>query len=272
MSAADREVLVGCCGYSYDEWVGPFYPPESVGAAGRLDHYALRFPALELDFTYYGMPTAKGLVRYARPDLAVVVKAHRTLTHEREHDLGPAPRFREALAPLVEAGNLLAVLGQFPQSFHHTRANAVYVRRFHDALAGIPWIAEFRSATWADERVFGWLERHGIALCLTDQPALPGLFPRMVRATSDLACVRFHGRNARAWHAHDDPKDRYTWDYTDQELRGWIASMAELLASARRVAAFFNNHALGAAPRDAARFSAMLMAAGLPVRRAGPVP
>lgn len=258
-------VLVGCCGFAYREWDGAFYPEGIRGTAARLDFYASRFRLLELDFTYYGMPTAKGLARYARGDLAVVVKAHRSMTHERDAGPGGFARFRQALGPLVEAGNLLAVLGQFPQSFRWNRGNAAYLRDFHEGMGGIPWALEARSASWDEPRVREWLARKGIALCLPDQPRLPGLFLPRTYATAGLSYVRFHGRNAGAWHAHAEAAERYTWDYRDAELAEWVERVAELARRAARVAVAFNNHNFGAAPRDAARFAAMLEEKGIRV-------
>src|SRR5690349_6148552 len=107
-------VWVGTCGYSYADWVGPFYPP-GTRSPRMLPLYSLTFPLL---------PTAAALARLAEqtPDgFQFIVKLTRTLSHERDAEsVGP---FREAVEELQRRGRLLGLLAQFPQSFHFTAAN-----------------------------------------------------------------------------------------------------------------------------------------------------
>jgi uncharacterized protein YecE (DUF72 family) len=78
------KILVGICGYGYNEWVGPVYP-EGTKPAARLSLYSGLFRTLELDHTYYGMPKAPNLEKMlvtGGPDLTFSIKAYRSLTHE----------------------------------------------------------------------------------------------------------------------------------------------------------------------------------------------
>jgi uncharacterized protein YecE (DUF72 family) len=75
------EILVGTCGYHYTEWIGPVYP-EGTKKEDFLVCYARMFPTVELDYTYYAMPTAgqlEGMMEKAGSSLVFSVKAHETL-------------------------------------------------------------------------------------------------------------------------------------------------------------------------------------------------
>ena len=99
-------ILVGTSGFSYKDWVGPFYPAD-LPREEWLSYYAEEFPTCELNFTYYRIPDTRTLTRIADKVPAgfqFAVKAFQGITHEREE---PAPlirRFVQALAPLQEAG------------------------------------------------------------------------------------------------------------------------------------------------------------------------
>jgi hypothetical protein len=103
------QILVGTCGYSYTEWVGPVYP-EGTPKEDYLRLYAAQFGTVELDFPYYRMPTAEQLGRMAEtaPGLSFAVKAHESLTHKIDMTgwEGAAKTYLEALAPLREGDGL----------------------------------------------------------------------------------------------------------------------------------------------------------------------
>ena len=116
-------ILIGTSGYDYPEWKGVFYPPE-VKRADFLSYYATQFNAVELNNTFYNMPTADRLLSfYERSEgkLEFSIKANRLLTHEISPQwTNAAEDFRTALLPLLEKDKLCSVLFQFPQSFHYT--------------------------------------------------------------------------------------------------------------------------------------------------------
>lgn len=261
----EAQVLIGCSGYSYPEWIRPFYP-EGTARTKLLDHYASRFDLLELNYTYYRMPTAASMERMVRRTeggLAFSVKANGALTHERERSESAARAFVEALAPMVEAGVLRAVLAQFPQSFHPTRESARYVNWLQRQLGDLPLVLELRNGGWARREVFDWLRRRGIGLCNVDQPRLPGLFPITSMATTELGYLRFHGRNAASWYQAEDPGDRYAYRYDESELLPWVERIRELVRRCRTVMVLFNNHRDGFAPANAAQLAGLLRQADI---------
>ncbi|MFW6313427.1 MAG: DUF72 domain-containing protein, partial [Spirochaetota bacterium] len=104
------EILIGTSGYSYDDWVGPVYPP-GTPKSEYLVHYAGRFDMTELNFTYYRQPTARALQAIAAktpPGFRFTVKAHQSLTHEREPGWsGSAESFAEAVGARARTGRFI---------------------------------------------------------------------------------------------------------------------------------------------------------------------
>jgi uncharacterized protein YecE (DUF72 family) len=255
--ANTKQILVGTSGYAYSEWVDVgFYPP-GTGSARMLEHYARVFPVTEINYTWYQMPKAPAMDRMRRKtpaDFRFAAKLTRTLTHEVDANAWPAQAalYREGIAPLMQSGQLLAVLVQLPPFFRRNPQNRCYLARLLDALAGLPLAVEFRHVSWASDRVFAALEARRVALACVDVPPLPDLFPSLAVATNpDLFYVRFHGRNTLGWRSGSMQK-QFDYDYSDDELAPW--SQTHIPEMAQRAAAgiiFFNNHVRGQAPRNA---------------------
>ncbi|MCX7027912.1 MAG: DUF72 domain-containing protein [Spirochaetes bacterium] len=117
-------------------------------------------------------------------------------------------------------------------------------------MSGFPLVVEFRNDVWYQARVFDELAKRKITLALLDRPDLPGLPPETDTLTSDLAYIRFHGRNAETWW-NGNATSRYDYDYSDKELKERARRLAALARRAPKVIAAFNNHAKGNAPRNA---------------------
>jgi len=187
------EILIATSGYSYADWVGPVYPP-GTDKRDFLPLYARRFPFTELNFTYYREPTAEGLRQIADkapPSFRFVIKAHKTLTHERGAGWeGGAERFLEALEGLAgagsgsSAGRLLGVLLQFPYSFHYDAINRRYLASVTDALKPTRLFAEFRNDEWDRASVWSEMERRDVGLVIPDLPQLDRLPQMKPRLTS----------------------------------------------------------------------------------------
>lgn len=250
-------ILVGTSGYAYSEWVDAgFYPP-GTGAARMLAHYACVFPVTEINYTWYQMPKAPAMDRMRRkaPEgFRFAVKLTRTLTHEVDPNGWPAQAalYREGIAPLVQSGQLLAVLVQLPPFFRRNPENRRYLARLLDALSGLPLAVEFRHASWATDRVFVALEARRVALACVDTPALPDLFPPLAITTSpDLFYIRFHGRNATGWRSGSMQK-QFDYDYSNDQLAPWAQThIPKMAQQASTGIIFFNNHVRGQAPKNA---------------------
>lgn len=238
-------IRLGTSGFSYDDWVGPVYPP-GLPRRAWLEHYATLFDTVELNVTFYRVPdrrTVAGWVERTPEGFLFSVKAHRSLTHERPQ--ADAPAFLDGLAPLIESGRLACVLAQFPHAFHPGPANRAYLERLRHDLSGLPLVVEFRDRAWADEVTFADLERLGLGFCCVDEPPLPGLMPPIARATASPAYVRLHGRNADRWWEHEQAWQRYDYSYRDDELREWLPRLQALDGQVPLTLVYANNHYRG---------------------------
>lgn len=252
-------IKIGTSGFSYADWVGPFYPPE-LPAREHLAFYARQFPTVEINMTYYRVPdpaTVAGWIRKTPEGFLFSVKAHQELTHTRE-DPSFAP-FLAAVRPLVEAGRLACVLAQFPYSFHATPPNRDYLKRLRAGLADLPVVVEFRDAGWVTPATFDQLRALGLGFCCVDEPRLPGLMPAVAVATGPIAYVRFHGRNAARWYDHQAAWERYDYTYATAELREWTPKLRRLDAAAGLTLVYFNNHYVGQATRGARDLGQLLL-------------
>ena len=266
-------LLVGTSGYSYTEWAEAGFYPEKTPASRMLAHYVRAFQITELNYTWYQMPKAPAIDRMrqsAGPDFLFAAKLTRTMTHEIDpaHWRSQATCYRDGIAPLVQSGQLAAVLIQLPPSFDRSRENRLYLGALLDALKGLPLAIEFRHKAWAVERVFKELSARQVALAAVDEPMLPGLFPPLDVVTNpDFFYIRFHGRNAAGWRSGHMQK-QFDYDYSDVELQEWIDLRISPMADrARTGIIFFNNHVRAQAPRNAQTMIRLLSAAGLTVSR-----
>jgi uncharacterized protein YecE (DUF72 family) len=257
---AGRRTLVGTCGYSYDEWRGILYP-EGLPKASFLGRYAQDFPFVELDFSYYGMPKAQALAKLAAqapPDFLFALKAHKSLTHEREAGWREkAAEFAAAAAALAEAGKLAAVLIQLPYSFKRGEDERRYLGALCDELAAFPLAVEFRNDQWQGEAVLSELARRGAALVLVDRPELPGLPPVSAAVAGTWSYLRFHGRNAEAWWT-GGATGRYDYLYSQEELDAVLPLIRSVEEKAELLLVAFNNHAKGRAVVNARMLMGML--------------
>jgi uncharacterized protein YecE (DUF72 family) len=238
-------IRLGTSGFSYDDWVGPFYPAD-LPRSQWLTFYAHEFDTVELNVTYYRPPSQRTVAGWMdrTPDgFLFSVKAHSSLTHER---LNPDfPGFRAGLSPLIDGGRLACVLAQFPFSFHPTPANREYLRGLRDGLADVPVVVEFRDSAWVGEETFTQLASLQLGFCSVDEPQIKGLMPPIARATGPLGYVRFHGRNAKDWWEHEHGWQRYDYTYSEAELREWVPKLRQLDADLPLTLVYANNHYRG---------------------------
>ena len=128
-------IHVGTSGYSYKDWKGPFYPAD-LPQREMLDFYAKRFGTVELNFSFYRVPSARtleGMCSRTPERFLFTLKLHQEMTHDRT--LTSLDAYRDALTPLQDAGKLGALLAQFPYSFRNTEANRAWLARLREAFA-----------------------------------------------------------------------------------------------------------------------------------------
>ena len=232
------ELRVGCSGWSYKDWRGVVYP---VGMPQRLwfDHYQSLFDTVELNSTFYRLPTPAVVDRWAEVAASGFVYAvklgafgsHRMKLRDAANwmpnHLDRVERLGQHLGP-----NLL----QLPPRW---KRNAERLDEWLSvAPASIRWAVELREPSWLHDDVFTVLRAHGAALCIHDLlPAHPFV------VTADWSYVRFHGPDAI--------NNPYHGSYGPARLHTWAERLAPLLEAGRDVYAYFNNDWYGHAVTDA---------------------
>jgi uncharacterized protein YecE (DUF72 family) len=148
---------------------------------------------------------------------------------------------------------------QFPNSFRPAKETERHLRALRETLADMPLVAEFRHREWQTHDTLELLRDLRIGLVAVDEPRYKSLPRPSTDATSDIAYVRFHGRNYQEWWKGDNVT-RYDYLYSAQELEPWADRLVDLASQpeVKEVFAFFNNHARGQAVRNAELFEAML--------------
>ncbi|MBN2395157.1 MAG: DUF72 domain-containing protein [Candidatus Atribacteria bacterium] len=246
-------LYIGTSGFSYQDWVGPFYP-KNTQKGEMLPLYARQFNAVEINSSYYRIPPASVFYHLQRkvPDsFKFSIKANQEITHVRGINPSILQEFKMSLEPLLNSGKLGCILAQFPYSFHYSKANQDYLRYLKENIGDIPLIVEFRNAYWAKEEVFNFLRKNEIGFCTVDQPSLVGLLPPLAEATSRLGYIRFHGRNKEKWWQHEYAYQRYDYLYNEQELKEWVPKIKQVTDKTTDQYIFMNNHYKGKAVKNA---------------------
>lgn len=233
---------VGTSGWHYDHWRGDFYPA-NLPKSRWLEHYAKTFNTVELNASFYRLPTESAFIRWRESvpsGFCYGVKASRFITHIKrlrnsEDELklffGRARLLGDKLGPVLyqlppglkrDDGLLEAFLKLLPEGSQHA--------------------FEFRNREWLDEGVFDLMRRYRTGFCIFD---MPGLATPVV-ATTDYAYIRFHGHTAL-----------YYSNYSDEELAEW-AKCIKGLAGVDTVYIYFNNDAWGYAIKNALTLRGML--------------
>jgi uncharacterized protein YecE (DUF72 family) len=240
-------IAVGTSGFQYREWVSVFYPG-SLDSKSWLRYYAQHFGCCELGMTYYRIPEAVMMQELAEEtggNFRFVFRAPFRLAEEHPDNPELASRFAAALWPLKEAGILAAALLQFPPEFEFMRDNFNRLCTIRDSMEGIPLIAEFGCSDWISSRAAKHLAVERIVLACVDggeRLAEKTFFC----VTSDLAYIRFQGRNRSRW-VKGDGSAQHDYVYSRAELAAAVAEIRRMEEESERVLVFFGNHWRGQA-------------------------
>lgn len=293
------EILVGTASWTDKTLIesGRFYPRTVSSAEARLRYYAMQFPLVEIDSTYYALPAERTAELWAERTPARFVfnvKAFRIFTgHPAQPSSLPADlrkdlektsvyyrdlpetlrgelwrRFRAGIEPLRRSGKLGAVLLQFAPWFVFGRESLAHIEHCAGMLPGVPLAVEFRNKSWfgekTRERTLEFEREHGLAHVVVDEPqGFPSSVPQVWEVTCpELALVRLHGRNRETWAKKGlaSAAERFDYLYTGRELEALAPPVKALAASARRVHVLFNNCHGDKAQRNAVQFRDLLLA------------
>ena len=289
-------VVVGTSSWADPGFVKEWYPPD-LPARERLPWYAEHFDAVEVNSTFYAVPAAATVARWAEQTPAGFtfdVKLHKLLSrHSAKLDSLPpdlrdgaettargrvvldaklqdalAEAVLESVQPLVDAGKLTSFLLQLSPGFAPRCNELDELAPLLERLAPHPVAIELRRNSWVRgkraEETLEWVEAHGAAWVCVDVPDADHLTvmpPLDAVTTPRLAYLRAHGRNAEGYIRGRSVAERFAWRYSDDELEEIRARVQELASQAESVRVMFNNNRGSDAPVAAERFKQLLSSA-----------
>lgn len=230
------QYYIGTSGWHYDDWRGRFYP-EKLPKTQWLEFYAKHFSTLELNNTFYHLPSENAFKNWyssSPPDFIFAVKASRYITHiKRLKDCGDeANKFTSRAVLLKE--KLGPLLYQLPPGLHRDDG------KLNDFLKVLPsegkHVIEFRDESWFKEEVYEILRQYKVGFCIFDMPK----FTSPIIATTDFAYIRFHGSDSL-----------YSSCYTDKEIANWSEKIKRLAKKLESIYIYFNNDIAGYAIENA---------------------
>jgi len=238
-------IHIGTSGWHYGHWRGSFYP-DDLSADRFLSYYAGRFPTVEINNSFYQLPSESTLGKWrdAVPrGFVFAVKGSRFITHLKKlkdpaRSLAP---FLERVAVLWE--KLGPILVQLPPRWGFNPA------RLAEFLAALPgayrYTLELRDRSWINDEALGLLARQGAAFCIYE---LAGYLSPL-EVTADFVYIRLHG-----------PGGPYQGQYADETLAGWARAIVAWSRKGREVFCYFDNDEAGYAAKDAGRLQKLVLA------------
>ena len=215
-------ILVGTSGYNYPEWKGSFYPAD-LPASKMLPYYAGEFSTVEINYTFYRMPTPKliaGWRAQVPPSFRFTLKAPKRITHDKRLR---AAEVADALQAFLTAASELgpqmaALLFQLPPNF---KKDVVLLNEFLSLLPPKTTAAfEFRNASWLDDEIYDALRRRNLALCIADSETRE----TPLVSTADYAYLRLRDEG-----------------YGDADIMKWAEAAQTMAGTAKDVFVYFKH-------------------------------
>ena len=241
-------VFLGTSGWSYNEWIGPFY---HKGEKSMLRAYGRVLKTAEINTSFYRYPTNKmvmGWARYSPSEFVFSAKLPKLITHQKKLDLKEGiqedlEKFCETLRVLLLNGKLGCLLIQLPPKYEY---DLDHLESFFKILpTEFSFAVEFRNLSWMRSETWDLLEKYKVAYTIVDEP----LLPPEVHITSSNAYFRWHGKGQNPW---------FDYRYSREELEPWIPKIKATSEKVKRVYGYFNNHFHGYAPENCLQVLEML--------------
>lgn len=252
-------MLIGCQGWNYADWITAaagetvFYP-RGTRAGEMLELYARVFQTVEIDSTFYAVPSKVTLESWKQktPDeLRFSLKLPQSVSHENLLRAGGFAVLHEFCANVRALGDkLAAVLVQLPPQFVANQENTAVLQNFLRELpTDIRFAVEFRERGWFDQNIFELLAKHRVALCLTEGNWIPRAitFQAVSEAIADFVYVRFMGE--RDLTEFDRVQRRQT-----ANLESWRETLQLIQNHTTDALVYFSNFYEGFAPASANKF------------------
>jgi uncharacterized protein YecE (DUF72 family) len=239
------DVRIGTSGYHYKHWVGPFYPPKTPPSK-MLEYYVRHFDTLELNNSFYRLPTVAAFEAWrdaTRKNFVFAVKASRFITHNKKLK-DPENALDNFLPRAEHLGRKLGpVLFQLPPKWR------VNLERLEGLLQILPrehrYAFEFRETSWMTPDVNRLLRRYNAAFCIYELAGYHSLF----NLTADFTYVRLHGPGA----------GKYQGSYSRAQLRGWATRIEEWTSKLKAIYVYFDNDQAGYAAQNALELKQLVL-------------
>jgi len=232
------QIYIGTSGFSYQHWENEVFYPKDLVKAKQLEYYSHYFQTVELNNSFYHLPSAKafqGWYQRTPADFIFAVKASRYITHIKrlkdcreswQRFIANAKELKEKLGP---------ILFQLPPN---CSLDSRRLREFLNLITDykMRYSFEFRHPSWFDQEVYRLLKKYHIALCLADSVH----WPYQEEITADFVYLRLHGS-----------RRLYSSKYTDKELKTWAAKIKKWHKLGKDIFVYFNNDAYGYAVKNA---------------------
>ncbi len=249
VSASTRKIRVGCSGWSYEDWVGPFYPKDSK-PKDYLKHYSSVFDAVEIDSSFYRIPNPFMVSQWKRntqDNFIFCPKFPKKITHDLKlKDVSSTLSFfyksvgtlKEKLGPLVI---------QLPPSFKYEKGMPVLGDFLSELKGDYRHVIEFRHKSWFREDVYKLLEGNKVSLCWSLNQYVET--PREI--TADFIYARMVGeRDITKF--NEIQKDR------TKQMKEMSGAVKGAMGSVDDAFIFFNNHFAGFGPESVNEFRRLL--------------
>ena len=243
----------------------------------KLEDYASHFPFVEMDTSFYGIPSEKNIQSWIEktpssfqfiPKAYAPMTLHRSWKDEYNTLQELFDTFKVRFYPMVSQKRIKAFLFQFPPFFHYNSKNIDYLYTVSMLMGTLPVAIEFRHPSWFSEENYAStlkiLEENFFIYTVVDEPQTPGnSTPTVLEATNkQLSLYRLHGQNYSGWlNASEDPnwrKNRTLHDYTHKELLHLKENTLKLDKKAEEVAVIFNNNSGEHAAKNAKELQDLL--------------
>ena len=275
-------IHVGTCSWTEKSLIksGEWYPKTVRTAESRLHYYASHFDTVEVDSTFYAIPSKQNAYLWAQrapegfifhikvygvmtghavdprslpPDIRNELPAQdreRKYVYVKQPELLRAifERFMDSLYPLASTGKLGVFVFQFPPWFSYKEKHLEYILSCKQHIGRNAIAVEFRHGSWylaeAQEKVFRFLRENGIIHVVVDEPQLGTLatVPFVPQTTADIAYYRLHGRNKENWLKKNvETSLRYAYLYSDKELEVFVPHIQISAKAATETYVMFNN-------------------------------
>lgn len=270
------EILGGTAGWSYEDWVGPFYPADPPRGFSRLEFYSRFFDCVEVDSTFYRHFPPRVGEKWIREvggndRFTFLLKLYKGFTHGRDAAADASDDrsvVSEFIQPFQEKKKFGGLLVQFSEYFRDTAGSREKVSSIAEQFPGVRLFFELRHLSWYTPSAAEFIKSGRLNVIAIDQPELKGMAGLNPDIVGDVGYFRLHGRNEKAWErgrnslarkgrsavmSPDDAhrNDRYNYLYNARELDEIETKIRRVGERCDRIYVVANNHPMGKAVANA---------------------